>query len=56
VKVIDLPDGKQPGQLSTAAIRALLEPERQRPGNRQNLSTAESQSLRRASDEAKLEV
>ncbi len=56
VRVITPPDGKQPDQLDVTAIRALLEPERQRPGNRQNLSTAESQSLRRGQDEAKLEV
>ena len=37
MKVIDLPEGKQPDRLDATAILALLEPEHQRPGNRQNL-------------------
>jgi hypothetical protein len=56
VKMIDLPEGKQPDQLDAMSIRALLEPEPQRPGDRQILSTAESPSLRQGPVEAKLEV
>ncbi len=56
VKVTVLPDGMQPDQLDATAIRALLEPEHQRPGNRQDLSAADSPRLRRGPDEAKLEV
>ena len=56
VSIASVPDGAQPDQLDAPAIRALLEPERQRPANRQNSSTAESPNLRAAPDEAKLEV
>jgi len=56
LSIVTVPDGSQPDQLSPAAIRSLLEPENQRRGNRQNLPTAESPSLRRTPDEAKLEV
>lgn len=47
VQVINLPDGKQPDQLSSEDIRGLLETKVARPGNRQNLAAIDTRTCTR---------
>ena len=56
VDVRRLDANETPILLDGSAIRPLLEPERQRPGNRQNLHTAKNPNLRHTPDPANLEV